>query len=384
METVVPLRKPLLILFGIVTFLLEPSVLLAAKITDMRYWSAPDHIRVVLDLTDPVQYESSSQEKPPKLNLELKASLLTPKRGMEVNDPFLTKIVLAKLGKEKVRLTFHQKKALNANIFLLKPYLDKPHRLVIDLLDIVQEKREQDERQREKESRLKGTKIVVIDPGHGGEDPGAVGPSRTMEKDIVLSVGQKLVHLLNQTREIKAFLTRRGDYFIRLEGRIDIARQYGAELFVSLHTDGSFNPKSRGSSVYCLSLTGATDQAAKVLADKENLSNVLGGAFSKPTDLSKNPDLNQILLDLRQNDTMRGSFQFAEFLLDSLRGVNQLKFPSYRLANFIVLRAPDIPSALVEMAYITNKDDERLLSQNDFQEKVASTLSATIKKYFER
>jgi len=384
METVVPLGNFFLIFIGLITLLVEPSSLLAAKITDMRYWSAPDHVRVVLDLSDPVQYESSSKEKPSQLNLELKASLLTSKREMEVKDPFLTKIVLVNLGKGKARLTLHQKKALNATIFPLKPYLDKPHRLVIDLVDIMQEKRELEERQRENENRLKGTKIVVIDPGHGGEDPGAVGPSRTMEKDIVLSVGQKAVHLLNQNRNIKAFLTRRGDYFIRLEGRIDIARQYGAELFVSLHTDGSFNPQTRGSSVYCLSLTGATDQAAKVLADKENLSNVLGGAFSKPTDLSKNPDLNQILLDLRQNDTMRGSFKLAESLLENIKSMNRLKFPSYRLANFIVLRAPDIPSVLVEMAYITNKDDEGLLNRNDFQGKIANSLSTTIKKYFEQ
>ena len=123
---------------------------------------------------------------------------------------------------------------------------------------------------------------------------------------------------------------------------------------------------SRGSSVYCLSLTGATDQAAKVLADKENLSNVLGGAFSRPTDLSKNPDLNRILFDLRQNDTMRESFRFADLVLDSMKDVNRIKFSSYRLANFVVLRAADIPSVLVEMAYITNKEDERLSTEMTF------------------
>jgi N-acetylmuramoyl-L-alanine amidase len=146
--------------------------------------------------------------------------------------------------------------------------------------------------------------------------------------------------------------------------------------------DGSFNPQARGSSVYCLSLSGATDQAAKTLADKENLSNILGGAFSKPTDLSKDPNLNQILLDLRQNDTMRDSFQFAETLLKDIKAINSLKYPSYRQANFIVLKAPDIPSALVEMAYITNKEDERLLNGAEFQEKMAKTLSASIKKNF--
>jgi len=124
------------------------------------------------------------------------------------------------------------------------------------------------------------------------------------------------------------------------------------------------------------------EQAAKTLADKENLSNILGGAFSKPTDLSKDPNLNQILLDLRQNDTMRDSFQFAETLLKDIKAINPLKYPSYRQANFIVLKAPDIPSVLVEMAYITNKEDERLLNREEFQGKIAKTLTTSIKKTF--
>ncbi|PIX24951.1 MAG: hypothetical protein COZ69_04725, partial [Deltaproteobacteria bacterium CG_4_8_14_3_um_filter_45_9] len=225
---------------GISIFLLQPFPVLAATITDVRLWSAPDHTRIVLDLTEPIQYESSSQESPPQFHLELKGvSLQTPKREMEVKDPFLTKISLTELGKDKVKLILHQKKPLNATVFTLKPYQDKPNRLVIDLVDVVQEKKEQEERQKQKEIKPKGTKIVVIDPGHGGEDPGAIGPKKTMEKDIVLKVGEKVVHLLNQNKEIQAFLTRKGDYFIPLEERIKIAREYGTNLFISLHTDGS-------------------------------------------------------------------------------------------------------------------------------------------------
>jgi len=244
----------------------------------------------------------------------------------------------------------------------------------------MQEKKEQKERQRQKEIMPKGTRIVVIDPGHGGEDPGAIGPRKTMEKDIVLKFGEKVVHFLNQNREIKAFLTRKGDYFIELKNRIRIAKDYHADLFVSLHTDGSFNPQARGSSVYCLSLSGATDEAAKILADKENLSNVLGGVSSRNVGNAKD-DLDQILLDLTQNNTMRESFRLAESLLEDIRAVNPLKYPSYRQANFIVLKAPDIPSVLLEVAYITNKEDERLLKQNGFQERLARTLASSIKKY---
>jgi N-acetylmuramoyl-L-alanine amidase len=367
-----------------ISIILFPSIsIFAAMITDIRFWSAPDHTRVVLDLTEPIQYESSFQEKPLQLHLELKGtSLTTQKREVEVNDPLLTKISLIDLGKDKVKLVLHQKKTLNANIYALKPYLDKPHRLVIDLVDLVQEKKEQEERQKQKEVRPKGTKIVVIDPGHGGEDPGAVGPKKTMEKDIVLKVGEKMIHFLNQNKEIQAFLTRKGDYFIPLEERIKIAREYGADLIISLHTDGSFNPQARGSSIYCLSLSGATDEAAKILADKENMSNVLGGAFLRPASIVKDPNLNQILLDLMQNNSMKESLRFAEYLLEDIKVVINLKYPSYRQANFIVLKAPDIPSVLVEMAFITNKDDERLLKRNDFQEKMAKSLITSVKKYF--
>jgi len=371
-------------LIGFFFILFHPAPTFAALITDVRFWSAPDHTRVVLDLTEPVQYESSSQENPPQCHVEIRGAVLfTKKREVKVNDPFLATISLTILGKDKVKLILHQRRPLQANILTLKPYQDKPHRLVIDLIDPVEERKEKEERQKQKEISPKGTKIIVIDPGHGGEDPGAIGVQRTMEKDVVLKVGKKLIHFLNQGNEFKAFLTRKRDYFIPLEDRSKIAREYGADLFISLHADGSFNPRARGSSIYCLSLSGATDEAAKILADKENMSNVLGGAIAKPS-IAKDPNLNQILLDLMQNNSMRESFRFAELFLENMKRVHHLKYTHYRQANFIVLKAPDIPSVLVEIAFITNKEDERLLRRNAFQEKFASRLTTTIQKYFKQ
>jgi N-acetylmuramoyl-L-alanine amidase len=373
---------PLSLLVILIVFS-QHTLVSAALITDVRFWSAPDHTRVVLDLTESVQYESSSQENPPQCHLEIKdAVLFIKKREVKVDDPFLSKISLVVLGEAKVKLVLHQKKPLQANVLTLKPYLDKPHRLVIDLIDVTQEKKEYEERQRQKEIRPKDTKIVVIDPGHGGEDPGAIGPRKTMEKDVVLKVAQKLVHLLNQGNEVKPFLTRKGDYFIPLEERAKIAREYGADLFISLHADGSFNPQARGSSIYCLSLSGATDEAAKILADKENMSNVLGGALLRPAAVAKDPNLNQILLDLMQNNSMRESFRFADIFFENMKGVHHLKYDHYRKANFIVLKAPDITSVLVETAFITNREDERMLNRDEFQEKFAKALATTIKKYF--
>ncbi len=372
----------LFFLIGFFAFLFPPGPISAALITDVRIWSAPDHTRVVLDLTEPIQYESSAQVNPAQLHLEMKETiLLTKKRELKVNDSFLSKISLTPLGEKKVQLILHQKRALQASILALKPYQDKPHRIVIDLIDPAQEKKEQEERQKQKETSPKGTRIVAIDPGHGGEDPGAIGSQRTMEKNVVLRVGEKLVYFLNQDNECKAFLTRKRDYFIPLEDRSKIAREYGAELFVSLHADGSFNPQARGSSIYCLSLSGATDEAAKILADKENMSNVLGGAIARPS-IAKDPNLNQILLDLMQNNSMKESFRFADLFLGNMKSINHLKYSHYRQANFLVLKAPNIPSVLVEIAFITNREDERLLNQDDFQEKFAKALTTTIKKYF--
>ncbi len=362
-----------------------PLCAFGSAITDVRFWSAPDHTRVVLDLTDAVRYEGVSQENPPQYHVELTGITSLPKKRVwEVNDKYLNKINLTDLGKGKVKLAIDQKIPLQANLFALKPDLGKPHRLVIDLIDVGQEKRDQEERQKQKETRTKETKIVVIDPGHGGEDPGAVGPRKTMEKDVVLEIGKKMVHLLSQQKDLKAFLTRKGDYFIPLEQRVRIARDYGADLFISLHADGSFNPQARGASVYCLSLSGASDQAAKLLADKENMSNILGGALLRPASLSRDPNLNQILLDLMQNNSMKESFRFAELALEAMREVHSLKFSSYRQANFIVLRAPDIPSVLIEVAYITNREDERLLNQSGFQDKIAQNLVNAVLRYFKQ
>ena len=359
-----------------------PSVY-GASITDIRFWSAPDHTRIVLDLSEPIQYQSSSQEDPPQYHLEFSRITSLPlKKEIEINDHHLLKLTLSDLGNGKAKLVLYQKRPLSTSIFSLKPYLDKPHRLVIDLVDIGQEKKEQEERQKQKEIQPRGTKIVVIDPGHGGEDPGAIGPRKTMEKDIVLKVGEKILHLLNPQKEIRAFLTRKGDYFVPLEQRVRIAREYNADLFISLHTDGSFSPQVRGSSVYCLSLSGATDQAAKLLADKENMSNILGGASLRPASISRDPNLNQILLDLLQNNSMKESFRFTEMVIDEIKGVSPPKYTTNRQANFIVLRAPDIPSVLIEMAYITNREEERLLNRSEFQEKMARGIVNAIKKYF--
>jgi len=173
--------RPLLILVLLV--LCVPFPLYGAAITDIRFWSAPDHTRVVLDLSGPVQYESASREDPPESLIELTGITSLPKKGdIEVKDNYLLKISLVDLGKGKARLTLHQKAPLQTHIFTLKPDLGKTHRLVIDLIDVRQEKKDQEERERQREVRPRGTKIVVIDPGHGGEDPGAVGPRKTMEK----------------------------------------------------------------------------------------------------------------------------------------------------------------------------------------------------------
>ncbi|MCX5908695.1 MAG: N-acetylmuramoyl-L-alanine amidase [Deltaproteobacteria bacterium] len=248
-----------------------------------------------------------------------------------------------------------------ARVFELKKYLDKPDRLVIDIIRSDLEIKEKDKRKKERGLKAAGIPVVVIDPGHGGEDPGAVGPRGTKEKDIVLEIGKKLKRLLDQEPGIRAFLTRRGDYFIPLVDRVRIAREYGADLFVSLHCNGGRKRYLRGTSVYCLSPKGASDVAGRLLADQENASDRIGGIFPEQ---GSTKILDSVLVDLTQTHAINTSLQFGGMTLGELARVNVLQFHAPRQAEFAVLKAPDFPSVLVECAYLTNPAEELRLGKN--------------------
>jgi N-acetylmuramoyl-L-alanine amidase len=218
--------------------------------------------------------------------------------------------------------------------------------------------------------------VVVIDPGHGGEAPGAIGAKGTKEKDVVLAIAKILERHLNRKTGVQAFLTRTGDYYVGLETRVEIAQDYGADLFISIHADAALNRRLAGASVYCLSLKGATDEAARILAEKENASDLMGAL-----PLVEDPDVNAILLDLMQTQTINDSLGWGNLALLELKAVHRLRFSVARQAGFRVLKAPEFPSMLVEVAYISNPREEKLLRSQAFHKRIARGLEVSIYRF---
>jgi N-acetylmuramoyl-L-alanine amidase len=288
-------------------------------------------------------------------------------KNVEIGDSVAHRVRVGQFNKKTLRLVIDLVKPVQSKVFTLKQYSDKPHRLVIDL-------NRSDLEQREKEARLKQKSrehsIIVIDPGHGGEDVGAVGQKGTYEKDVVLPLAKQLKNAINQRKGFKAFLTRKGDYFIPLEKRVAIAREYGADFFISLHTDANFSKRVRGASVYCLSIKGASDEAAKVLAERENASN-----FFRGVSYADDKDLGSILIDLVQTQTINDSLRFGGMALNEMSKVHTIKFKQPKQAGFAVLRATEIPSILIETGFISNLEDEKRLRSKAFQGKLARALS---------
>ncbi len=350
----------------------------AYRVLDIRHWSAPDHTRVVLDLNGPALHQIPLPENPLTLILKLPGiSFGKKKQEIPVKDQIIRKLAVNSAGKERMEITFFLLKPARWKVFSLKPFQDKPHRLVIDVFRPDLEEMEKTERKVSEELKAKRKRIVVIDPGHGGEDPGAMGPRGTKEKDIVLALARRLHKNLDGSDGVKAFLTRRGDYFVPLSDRIKIAGEYGADLLISLHTNGNNSRHIRGTSVYCLSLKGASDQAAQVLAQKENASDMMGGISLAPG----RKDLDTILMDLEMTHTINESLRLGGLVLGALGRINRVQYSQPRQAGFAVLKAPSFPSILVETAYITHPLEERALRQMSFQSDVSRAISGAVKKF---
>lgn len=366
----------------IIAVLISEEALATLKILDIRQWSAPDHTRIVFDLNGPPIYEIIPEGDPLIFKLKLsKISWGEKIREIFVKDNIIQKVSLCPAGKEGVEITGHLVKQARWKVFALKPFQEKPYRLVIDVLRPDLEERERAERQVVLGLKIeKKKRIVVLDPGHGGEDPGAIGPRGTKEKDIVLELGRKIQQIIESSGDMKAFLTRRGDYFIPLKERIRIAQEYGADLFISLHTNGNPKRYTRGTSVYCLSLKGASDTVARLLAQKENASDMVGGI----SQITEQKDLNSILLDLEQTHTINESLHLGGLVLTEMGRINQLQFTQPLQAGFAVLKTPSIPSVLVETAHITHPIEEKLLQKEEFQKDMAQSIFTAVKKYVPR
>jgi len=361
----------------LILLLWVPSVLARTEIMNLRYWAAPEHTRVVIDTGDEVQF--TVEKSPPTILLNLKDTVLskTMPREFVLNKPGITKIVLSPLKTGDVKIELFLTENVDTNIFKLKKFQDKPHRVVVDIG--LPEVEKENSQAREKVKVLRKDKIIVIDPGHGGEDPGARGHRGTNEKDVVLEMSRKLKDVLNAGEGTRAFLTREGDYYVSFKKRLSMAREFGADLFISIHADAARNRAAAGSSVYCLSTGGASTEAARILARKENMADIVGGSLSEGNGSDESAP---IILDMFQNNTINKSRTFGASILGGFCRINDIKFSNVQEAPFRVLKLPEIPAILIETAYISNPQEERDLKDKEFQGKVARTIAGSVREFF--
>ena len=351
------------------------SALALNEILNIRHWVAPDHTRVVIDTTEDASFTVEKGER--QIAVDLDATSLPPNlpRLTVLNKPGVEGIVLSARPRSGVRVELSLPGPLQTNVFKLKKFQDKPYRIVIDISLPDAAKQESDARERIKVTRK--SRVVVIDPGHGGEAPGAVGKKGTLEKSVVLAIALKLRDLLNQREGYRAFLTRDGDYYVSFKKRLMIVREYGADLFVSIHADAARNRVASGSSVYCLSTGAASSEAAKILANNENLADVVGGVANGEGNDASDP----IILDMFQTHTINQSRTFGTLLLRELGAANHLKFATVQEAPFRVLKLPEVPSILIETAYISNAKEEKLLRSDRFQKRIAEGVARSVVEF---
>ena len=355
--------------------LAKPSV-----IENMRFWSAPDHTRLVFDTSAPVSHNLFVLTKPDRLVLDLKDVKLKgalPKLGTH---PLISRLRSAPRNGNDLRVVLDLKTPIKPKSFELKPNRQYGHRLVLDLYQTTQSAEKKGTKKVVKSVTDNGYRdiVVAIDPGHGGDDPGANGKRGTYEKDVVLAIARKLAAMVNKERGMKAVLTRNGDYYVGLRKRMKLARKYRADLFISIHADAFRDSRAHGSSVYTLSNRGASSEAARWLANRENSADLIGGVTLE----DKDDVLASVLLDLSQTATQQASHQVANNLLAELKTLGKTHKRTVQKAGFLVLKSPDVPSILVETAFITNPSEEKRLRSSKHQQKLARAMLKGIKRYF--
>jgi N-acetylmuramoyl-L-alanine amidase len=390
---------------ALAAWLPEPAHALAVRAA--RLWPAREYTRMTLESATPVGHQLIVIRNPDRLVLDLEGVDLTQElqqlaAKVSAGDPYIQGIRVALNRPGVTRLVLDLKTEVKPQLFALPPIADYGHRLVLDLypmepidplMALLREREEQALIESIESSRPAPEKsppiarqprpgarplIVVLDPGHGGEDPGAIGKRGTFEKDIVLSVARKLKKKIDREQNLRAMLTRDDDYFVPLRERVAKARAVKADLFISIHADAFGNRDVRGSSVFALSESGATSAAARWLAQSENRADLIGGVNLDVGD----PILAKTLLDLSQTASITDSLKLGRLVLDEIGEVNTLHKNYVEQAGFAVLKAPDVPSILIETAFISNPDEEKRLRDDGHQHRLADSMLGGIRRYF--
>ena len=370
-----------------------------SQIVALRIWPSSTYTRITLESSAAIQYKQFTLANPNRLVIDLQGvqlnGVLKDISGqIAAADPYIRTARAGQFDPDTVRLVLDLKTDVKPQAFALAPVAEYQHRLVVDLypasgqqddplLALLQDynkgKMEQPPAQIKPKAKNSDRPIVVmLDPGHGGEDPGAIGLQGNREKDVVLKIGHQLKQLIDAESNMRAYMTRSDDVFIPLGVRVAKARKLNADLFVSIHADAAPNRAARGSSVFALSEKGATSAFAKALAQTENNSDLVGGVKIG----SKDKYLAHTLLDLTQTATINDSLKLGKTVLGQLGGLNKLHKNAVEQAGFAVLKAPDIPSILVETAFISNPEEEQRLITAEFQQQMANAIFSGVKRYF--
>lgn len=341
-------------------------------IDGVRAWAEGGSTRIVFDLSDNASHNLFTLRQPNRVVIDIRDGALadTPLQ-LPANVGVVKTVRMASRGDNDLRVVLDLTDAVQARSFYAGPAHGSAQRLVVDLGDRAAATTVKRARSAERDI------VIAVDPGHGGRDPGAIGKHKTREKDVVLAIGRRLVARLNSEPGFSAFLVRDGDVLIPHRERMEAARRANADLFVSIHADAVEDRRARGSSVYALSVEGASDEAAKRLAAQQNASLVGGVTLGE-----KDPVLASVLMDLSQNATINASLDIGDYVIQELGKVNKLHRRTVQQAGFIVLKSPDVPSILVETAYISNPVEERNLASRDHQKKLANAIFAGIRGYF--
>jgi N-acetylmuramoyl-L-alanine amidase len=389
----------------------------ATQVSSARIWPAQEYTRITLESGAPITHNVFTIANPDRLvldleNVESSTALDVLSTKISPDDPYVSGVRIGRFKPGVIRLVLDLKAQVRPQVFTLKPVGDYGHRLVLDIYPVepvdpilaLLEKKDAPIQpsaigKPEKPAGNLGSGqsvppavatrpapttdvarliTIAIDAGHGGEDPGAKGRSGTYEKHITLAIAKKLKALVDEEPNMRGVLIRNGDYFVQLADRVGKAKKINADLFVSIHADAFIKPHARGSSVFALSERGATSVAARILAEKQNQADQIGGVNLEIYE----PILQQVLVDLSQTATINDSLKLARAVLGEIGGINDLHRAHVEQAGFAVLKAPDIPSILVETAFLTNPDEERRLKDEKYQDKMAEAILMGIRKYF--
>ncbi len=396
-------RRTLLKAGGSLLFsIFVPGLAHAAQIVAVRVWPSEEYTRITLENDSNLKASHFIIQNPERLVVDIEGAILNSTlqslgAQIQADDPYISQVRIGQNTPDVVRLVFELKQEINPQVFTLAPAGTYRHRLVFDLypthpidpITALIEKGQWHELPSQPAAppavaeapsnnpRMMRMLTVVLDPGHGGEDPGAIGRGGNREKDVVLAIAHRLKAKLEQLPNMRVMLTRDGDYFVPLHARVQKARKAQADLFVSIHADAWIKPTARGSSVFALSEKGASSTAARWLANKENAADLIGGVNIGGQD----PHLARVLMDLSTTAQINDSLKLAHSVLTEIGGINHLHKKTVEQAGFAVLKAPDIPSILVETAFISNPEEEAKLSNHAYQDRMATALMSGIRNY---